>query len=114
MEEQHFETSSAYHFLLGHVALIQKEQLVLVQWLRGNRLGSWTFGKARSPAGDVIGHAELQVRLAEGSHNAVVSGRNKKITHICQKKWATYRRPSCPSLVSSSSPHSRGLLLLLP
>ena len=88
---------------------------MLVQWFRGNRLGSWTFGKARSPAGDVIGHAELQVRLAEGSHNAVVSGKNKKVTHIVgQKKRATYRRPSCPSLVSSSSLHSRGLLLLLP
>ena len=89
---------------------------MLVQWFRGNRLGSWTFGKARSPAGDVIGHAELQVRLAEGSHDAVVSGRNKKVTHIIvgQKKRPTYRRPSCPSLASSSSLHSRGLLLLLP
>ena len=52
---------------------------MLIQWLRGNRLGSWTFGKARSPAGDVVGHAELQVGLAEGSHDAVSSGRNEKV-----------------------------------
>ena len=76
MDEQYSETSSAYHFLLGHVHLIQKEQLVLVQWLRGNGLGRRAFGKARSPAGDVIGHAELQVWLAEGSHDAVSSGKN--------------------------------------
>ena len=70
---------------MGHVHLVQKEQLVLIQRLRGNRLGRRAFGKARSPAGDVIGHAELQVGLAEGSHDAISSGRSKKVTHSQRK-----------------------------
>ena len=61
---------------------------MLIQWLRGNRLGSWTFGKARAPAGDVVGHAELQVGLAEGSHDAVSSGRNEKV------RWAIISKTS--------------------
>ena len=86
---------------------------MLIQWLRGNGLGRRAFGKARSPAGDVVGHTELQVGLAEGSHDAISSGRSKKVTHS-QRKGLTYRRPRCPSLASSSSPRSRGLLLIPP
>ena len=86
---------------------------MLIQGLRGNGLRSWAFGKTRSPAGDVIGHTELQVGLAEGSHDAVISGMRWKVT-ICQNNGLTCPRPRCPSLASSSSPRSRGLLLIPP
>ena len=51
---------------------------MLVQGGWGNWLGGWALGEARPPAGDVVGHAELEVRLAQGRHDPVVPARSKK------------------------------------
>ena len=65
---------------------------MLVQGCWGNWLGGWALGEARPPAGDVVGHAELQVGLAEGSHDAVSSGRNEKV-------WGGQKKGLLPILV---------------
>ena len=51
---------------------------MLVQGGWGNWLGGRALGKAGSPAGDVVGHAELEVGLAQGRHDPVVPARSKK------------------------------------